>query len=254
MNQDRTKPRILVVDDDANLLELLVDTLTTIGYRVVGAPGGVEALENLRNDKFDLMITDIKMPDVDGLQLLKKVRRHYSRMPVLFVTGVATPNIIGQAAPDGFLAKPFRITQIENLIEGALMHKPVGYPSKMPRILIVDGDEEFRSMLSDALSYAQYLPFHVADARAALQQLDDGTINALIVDCKILAADSGDLVKLAREKHPEILTVLTGTREATETQIPIPQVVETDAFLQKPFKASDLLGLLSDHGLARPLS
>jgi len=120
MNQDRTKPRILVVDDDANLLDLLVDTLTTIGYKVIGAPGGVEALENLRNDKFDLMITDIKMPDVDGLQLLKKVRRHYSKMPVLFVTGVATPNIIGQAAPDGFLAKPFRITQIENLIEGAL--------------------------------------------------------------------------------------------------------------------------------------
>lgn len=253
MNQDRTKPKILVVDDDANLLDLLVDTLTAIGYQVVGAPGGVEALENLRDNKFDLMITDIKMPDVDGLQLLKKVRRHYSNMPVLFVTGVATPNIIGQAAPDGFLAKPFRITQIENLIEGALMHKPVGYPSKMPRILIVDGDEKFRNMLSDALSYAQYLPFHVADARAALQQLDDGEIDALIVDCEILTADSSDLVRLARKKHPEILTVLTGTRETPETQMPAPQFADSDAFLLKPFKASDLLGLLSEHGLARPL-
>ena len=253
MNQDRTKPRILVVDDDANLLDLLVDTLTTIGYQVVGAPGGVEALESLKNSKFDLMITDIKMPDVDGLQLLKKVRRHYSRMPVLFVTGVATPNIIGQAAPDGFLAKPFRITQIEKLIEGALKHEPVGYPSRMPRILIVDGDEEFRSMLSDALSYAQYLPFHVADTKAAMQQLDDGTINALIVDCRILAADGGNLVKSAREKQPEILTVLTGNSEASGSQMPTPQATEMDAFLQKPFKASDLLGLLNDHGLVRPL-
>ena len=249
MNPESAKPRILVVDDDPNLLDLLVDTLSTIGYRVTGAPGGVEALENLKKQPFDLMITDIKMPDVDGLQLLKKVRRHYSRMPVLFVTGVASPNIIGQAAPNGFLAKPFRISQIEKLIEGALQHQPVGRPGRMPRVLIVDEDEEFRRTLSDALSLAQYLPFPAEGARSAALQLESGAIDALIVNSRILAEDGGALLELARKHHPDILAVLTDNSRTSPRQLPEAQMAAVDACLSKPIKASELLSILSEHGL-----
>ena len=107
----RRTARILIVDDDPLLLELLTDTLTAIGHDTKPAGDGAVALDILQTEEFDLMITDIKMPNVDGLQLLKKVRRHYPKMPVLFITGVASQEVIGQAEPDGFLAKPFRITE-----------------------------------------------------------------------------------------------------------------------------------------------
>jgi len=133
----KKKARILVVDDDLNLLDLLTDTLEAIGYRPEAAPGGAEAMEKLNREKYDLLITDIKMPDIDrekydllitdikmpdidGIQLLKKVRRSFPELPVLFITGVAEPEIIGRALPDGVLAKPFRINHIEELIENTL--------------------------------------------------------------------------------------------------------------------------------------
>jgi DNA-binding NtrC family response regulator len=111
---------VLVVDDDVNLLSLMVDTLTAIGYNATGAKGGMEALDLLAKRTYDLMITDIKMPDLDGIQLLQKSRRLYSRMPVVLITGVALPEIVDQANPDGFLKKPFRISHIEDVIERTL--------------------------------------------------------------------------------------------------------------------------------------
>jgi DNA-binding NtrC family response regulator len=114
------RANILVVDDDASLRSLLIDTLAAIGYAAKGADSGKQALEILLGSRFDMMITDIRMPEMDGLKLRDRVRRLYPNMPVLFVTGVAYPDIIAQASPDGVLAKPFRIAQIEELIESTL--------------------------------------------------------------------------------------------------------------------------------------
>ncbi len=118
MNDSRAN--VLVVDDDDSLLSLLIDTLSAIGYTATGAGSGRRALEILADERFDLMITDIRMPEMDGLRLRDRVKRLYPEMPVVFVTGVAYPDIIAQASPDGVLAKPFRIAQIEELIESAL--------------------------------------------------------------------------------------------------------------------------------------
>ena len=118
------RAKILVVDDDAALLSLLIDTLSAIGYNATGAGSGARALELLAESAFDLMITDIRMPEMDGLRLRDRVRRLYPEMPVLFVTGVALPDIIAQASPDGVLEKPFRISQIEALIESTLASTP----------------------------------------------------------------------------------------------------------------------------------
>lgn len=118
-----TDAKILVVDDDAALLDLLVDTLSTIGYSAVPARGGSEALARLKQDTFDLVISDIKMPEIDGISLLNEIRRSYPGVPVLLITGVASEDIINKASPDGFLAKPFRISHIEELIETTLSKK-----------------------------------------------------------------------------------------------------------------------------------
>lgn len=122
---DGSRVKILVVDDDDMLLSLLVDTLAAIGYDATGASSGRKALAILEAARFELMITDIRMPEMDGLRLRDRVKRLYPEMPVLFVTGVAYPDIIAQASPDGVLAKPFRISQIEALIESTLASTPL---------------------------------------------------------------------------------------------------------------------------------
>ena len=121
----KPKVTILVVEDNATMRDLLVDTLDAIGYHPTGASDGSEALQKLKEQKFDLIITDIMMPGIDGVALLKKVRKEYPHLPVLFITGVATPEVVERASPDGFLAKPFRISHIEELIEDTLKGRDV---------------------------------------------------------------------------------------------------------------------------------
>ena len=121
----KPKATILVVDDNATMRDLLVDTLDAIGYVPTGASDGSEALQKLKEQKFDLMITDIMMPGIDGIALLKEVRKDYPNLPVLFITGVASPEVVDRASPDGFLAKPFRISHIEQLIKDTLKGKDV---------------------------------------------------------------------------------------------------------------------------------
>lgn len=116
----RQKAHILVVDDDPLLLELLSDTLTTIGHQTTAASDGQEALAHLKTTRFDLVITDVKMPNLDGIQLLRQIRLAYPSLPVLFISAYVSKDMLGDSMPDGFLAKPFRINHVEELITETL--------------------------------------------------------------------------------------------------------------------------------------
>lgn len=236
--------RILVVDDDPLLLDLLVDTLQVIGYEATSATNGLHALDRLQESRFDLVITDIKMPEMDGLDLLKKVRHRYPEIPVLFITGVASPEIIGMAEPDGLLAKPFRISHVEELIENALSQKSAIFKRSTSRVLILDNDENSRQSMSDSLAVSRYLPFAVADNEAALKEIDNGHIDAFIASVDPSASDGEKLLSAVRTRRPKMpLIVLdpkpagrTGDRESSDPRI--------DGYFNKPVTAKQVISLL----------
>jgi len=231
--------RLLVVDDDANLLELLKDTLVSIGYKVDGASDGVKAMERLKHGEYDLMITDIKMPGMDGISLLKKARRYYPRLPVLFITGLDSPEIIGQASPDGLLAKPFRISHIEELIENALRGQAETAEQPLRRVMIVDDDDTFRKSLSDMLSAHDYITLAVSSAEEALRELQYDDIDAVVSDIKMPGMDGIALTKEVKQRHPDLPVVLiTGFLSASEAGL------QADGFLRKPFRVESIIRLL----------
>src|SRR2546422_4400423 len=79
--------KILVVDDESAILRLLREALTQWGYQVTSASSAAEALQALRGDMFDAVITDIRMPDMNGLELLKEIKRHDESVEVVVMTG-----------------------------------------------------------------------------------------------------------------------------------------------------------------------
>jgi DNA-binding NtrC family response regulator len=243
---EQIKAKVLVVDDDPLLLTLLVETLTAIGYGVTGAPGGIDALDLLQERKFDLMVTDIKMPNLDGIQLLKKVRRHYPEMPVVFITGVASPEMISKASPDGFLAKPFRINHIEDLIERTLRSRRDPAKSAVRKILVVDQDEPFRSSLTEALNYSDYVPFAVTSTGEAVRELESGLFEAVIADVSVPKANGRSLPQIMEQRFPEIPVILMSSDQTAE------ELAESHyvRFIQKPFQAGTILELLEEIALA----
>ena len=109
-----------MVDDDSRLLGLLTETLSSIGYTAEDARSANEALAKLAETRFHLIISDIKMPEMDGVSLLERIRENYPGLPVIFITGLPRTDIVIAANPEGILSKPFRISNLEDLIEQAL--------------------------------------------------------------------------------------------------------------------------------------
>jgi excisionase family DNA binding protein len=109
------RPRVLVVDDEASIRDLLARTLALAEYDVDVAPDGQTALERMRSGQYDLLVTDLKMPGVDGLSVIREAKRYRSDMPVIIITGYSTEANAIEAVNlgvTGYLTKPFRVPRV----------------------------------------------------------------------------------------------------------------------------------------------
>jgi excisionase family DNA binding protein len=109
------RPRVLVVDDEATIRDLLSKTLALAEYDVDMAPDGRTALDRLRMIPYDLLITDLKMPGVDGLTVIREARRMKTDLPVIIITGFSNEASAIEAVNlgvSGYLTKPFRVPRV----------------------------------------------------------------------------------------------------------------------------------------------
>lgn len=109
------RPRVLVVDDEAAIRDLLTKTLTMAEYDVETAHDGRAALGLIQTTRFDLIVTDLKMPGMDGLTLIHEARRLAPTLPVIIITAYSTESSAIEAVNlgvAGYLTKPFRIAKI----------------------------------------------------------------------------------------------------------------------------------------------
>ncbi len=236
--------KILIVDDDARLRELLIDTLNTIGYNADIASDGNNALQKLQHNHYDLVISDIRMPELDGFMLLKKIRQHYPELPVLFITGVTSEDMIGSANPDGFLAKPFRIGHIEQLIKDALSKKHSKNKHTFRRVMIVEDDDLFRDMLGEALQYNSFITTAVEGGKEALRELQYGKVDAVITDIKMPGMDGITLLKEIKKIKPDLPVILISAFFSDEDILKSSSDYQPAGFLQKPFEIQAIVKLL----------
>jgi DNA-binding NtrC family response regulator len=115
--------RVLVVDDDQQLADMLVEFLVKQGYQATAAYGGREGLTQFEQGDFQLVILDLKLPDMDGLEVLEAVKAVDSRAVVLIITGYGTIESSVTAVKKGaydFIPKPINLEALELIISRAL--------------------------------------------------------------------------------------------------------------------------------------
>ena len=119
-----TPPKILIVDDDDIIRDLLSDLLSRDEYFVETASNAEEALEKIKKEMFTLIITDLKMPSgLEGLELLKTIRSMNIDSEVIIITGYGTPDSVVEAMKSGaidYIEKPFGIPEFKNLVAQVL--------------------------------------------------------------------------------------------------------------------------------------
>ncbi len=111
---ESTSYRVLVVDDEEPIRKLITNILSLKGHRSVMASNGLEALDKMTETKFDALITDIVMPEMDGIALTKEVSTRYQNLPILVMTAYAEEYSPGTAIRSGareFIRKPFSVSE-----------------------------------------------------------------------------------------------------------------------------------------------
>ena len=121
-----TRPRILCIDDEPEILKFLEAVLVPKGYEVIKAENGEEALEKLKEERVDLVISDVRMPKMDGFELCRRIKgdERYRDIPVIIITGLTETKdrIKGiEAGAEDFISKP--IDQAEVLARVKMLLK-----------------------------------------------------------------------------------------------------------------------------------
>ena len=120
--------KILLAEDDEALSHFLQKSLKRAGHRVTYAKDGDEAYQFLQEDNFDLLLTDLSMPGMDGIDLVKKIRQELKKLKIMFITGFSAVAI--EANETDFdneaevVSKPFHLNDLNARIEKMLAEKP----------------------------------------------------------------------------------------------------------------------------------
>ncbi len=133
--------KVLVVDDDATVREVVVDYLRNAGHEVHEAVDGAGALDAVRQADTDLVVLDVMMPGIDGLEVCRRLRRH-SDVPIVLLTalGEEQDRVVGlEMGADDYVTKPFSPRELVLRVDSILRRSAGGVDTDVPSV-IVDGD------------------------------------------------------------------------------------------------------------------
>ncbi len=120
---DEAKPQVLLIDDELIALTNLTTVLEREGYAVIACKTGEEGVTAMQSTAFDLVLTDLRMPGIDGMDVLRHIRETMPEVPVIMITGHATLDSAVDAMKAGayhYIAKPFRLAEVREVVRGAL--------------------------------------------------------------------------------------------------------------------------------------
>ena len=136
------RPRILVVDDEAPLLRATRRILASAGYEVSTAANGREAVDLISRITFDVIVSDISMPELDGIQLLRKVRQHDLDVPIVLMTGSPELSTAVQAVAHGamqYLTKPVDVVELKDVMRRAVRLNEIARLKREALLLVSEG-------------------------------------------------------------------------------------------------------------------
>ncbi len=237
--------RILIVDDDQRMTHTLADILGISGHQTVEAKSAAQAIDLVSKDRFDCVLTDVRMPEIDGTALYQLLRQKQPGLPVILMTAYAADETINRGLEEGVVGvfeKPLNISHLLGFFSSLAKNRMVA---------IVDDDPAFCTTLSDVLQERGFSVVVVNDPEREIEAAYS-IAQVVLLDLKLNSMSGLDVLKRIRQKHSNLpVLLITAYREEMEETIKLAQEYSTFACLYKPFETNELIQILEKIQLAR---
>jgi len=238
------KAKILLVDDNEDFLDSTRDVLEGEGYEVVTANNFEDALRLSQRDPYDVVLMDIKMPRMNGVESFIKMKTDRPQIRVILFTAYSVNELVRKAEEEGAVAilnKPLDLKQLLNIVELAIKQ------GIQDCILVADDDVEFCDSLVDLLEGAGYRVAVVSAGKDAISMAREEVFDVLLLDMKLPDLNGLETYRAVRQLQPSILTIIV-SGYVEEMRELILQCLSESAYtcLRKPLDMKRLLEMLHE--------
>jgi DNA-binding NtrC family response regulator len=247
VNANDKTARLLLVDDEVDFLDATARALTRRGFSVATAPDGEAALRMLGAEKFDVVVLDLKMPGLDGIEVFRKIAAGAQAVPVIMLTGHGTLRQSINLKHEGvyeYLAKPCSPDElaqvardaVESARRAAAPADGAGDVSDI-RLLIVDDEPLFLDGLKKALTRRGMSVETAQNGADALLLLQSRAFDVALLDIKMPGIGGIDLLRIVKERfpatevilltgHPNVEQAVSGMSDGAFDYLRKPQAIE----------------------------
>lgn len=234
---------ILIVDDDKGIVDLFKNILEPDGYAFKTAYNGIDALEIINTSHIDVVLSDIHMPGLSGVELLRAVKSKHKGLPIIMISGMATAITRDKVVKMGslmFMEKPVSFELLRKTVKDAISGELQKQIAR--RILVVDDHEPTRNMLNEVLTSANYVAVLASNGREALEKIKSAEkpFDYAMIDIHMPEMNGIEFIGECRNTCPATLPIImTGEADTDE----IREAYKKGGFtlIKKPFDIPTLL-------------
>ncbi|MBW2568976.1 MAG: response regulator [Deltaproteobacteria bacterium] len=244
-NQKKSAPQkpinILIVDDDDGMTQTLNYILTEKGYEVETAKDGFSALSRIKEKTFDIILTDIRMQGMNGVELLKEINKLFPGTTTVMMTAYTLPELVKEAKREGALVVFPKPLDLDNLIVS------IKELTNKKSILILDDDIDFCKSFQGLLNEQGYSTTFTTEVDEAINLVLEAKYSTIFLDMKLNGTTGLDALIAIKKVDPEVVVALI-TAYRQEMAGLVAESLKRSAYtcLYKPLDIDKLLRLLKE--------
>lgn len=230
--------RVLIVDDEINMRKTLAEILRDEGFQVSTAGTGEEAIELCEQNTFQVVLMDVRMPGMGGVEAFRQIRRHQEGVRVILMSAYSVEDLKEAAIDEGaiaFLSKPLDLDHVISLVGEV----------NDTAILVVENEQETAELLRNNLSRQGYRVTIVQSAHDALELVEQIRFDLIFLDTNLPAMDGLELYLAIKKITPSSVAIMIAGMEREFERI-AREAVSKNAYtiIRKPLDIDHILGLL----------
>jgi len=238
------KSKVLIIDDNISMFKTLAFILRRKGHDVLTASSGLEALELVKQKSFDIIFLDIKMSEMNGVEVFKRIMQINSKITVILMTAYSVDDLIQEALREGargIIYKPLNIDKMLEIINECMENMNAGL------ILVVDDDSSFTKTMKNILTKRNYRVGIAETGEKAITLTKKNNYDIIFIEMKLPKMNGLETYLVIKKIKPKA-TVIMITALHNEMDVLIEEALKESAFayLKKPLDMVSTLRLIDE--------